>query len=66
MSITGAVVAPRFQSNGTAATREEAKAAFAETWRAYRKQIGSQPSVPIPKFARIAARSEANFGIEGH
>jgi hypothetical protein len=32
-TITGAVVAPRLPSHGFTATREEAQAAFAETWR---------------------------------
>jgi hypothetical protein len=34
-AITGAVVAPRLPSHGFCATREEAKAKFAETWRAW-------------------------------
>src|ERR1043166_3275360 len=29
-------------------------------------RAASPASVPIPKFAHLAARSEANFGIEGH
>jgi hypothetical protein len=33
-TITCAIVAPALPSHGFAATREEAKAAFAETWRA--------------------------------
>jgi hypothetical protein len=32
-TITGAVVAPRLPSHGFAATMDEAKTAFAETWR---------------------------------
>jgi hypothetical protein len=35
-TITGAVVAPRLPSHGFAASREEAMAAFAGTWRAAR------------------------------
>jgi len=34
-AITGAVVMPHFPSHGFCATREEAKAKFAETWRAW-------------------------------
>jgi hypothetical protein len=36
-TITGAVVAPRLPSHGFCATLEEAKAKFAETWRAARE-----------------------------
>jgi len=32
-TITGAVVAPTVSNHGFAATLDEAKAAFAETWR---------------------------------
>jgi hypothetical protein len=34
-TITGAVVAPRLTSHGFGATLDEAKAKFAETWRAH-------------------------------
>jgi hypothetical protein len=34
-TITGAVVAPRLPSHGFCATLDEAKAKFAETWRAW-------------------------------
>jgi hypothetical protein len=34
-TITGAVVMPAFPSHGFCASREEAKAKFAETWRAW-------------------------------
>jgi len=34
-AITGAVVAPRLPSHGFCATLDEAKAKFAETWRAW-------------------------------
>jgi len=37
-AITGAVVMPHFPSHGFCATREEAKAKFAETWRAWLTQ----------------------------
>jgi hypothetical protein len=34
-TITGAVVAPKLPSHGFCATLDEAKAKFAETWRAW-------------------------------
>jgi len=34
-TITGAVVAPRLPSHGFCASLDEAKAKFAETWRAW-------------------------------
>jgi hypothetical protein len=34
-AITGAVVMPQLPSHGFCATRDEAKAKFAETWRAW-------------------------------
>jgi len=40
-TITGAVVASRLPSHGFAATKDEAKAAFAETWRAGGRHVRS-------------------------
>jgi hypothetical protein len=39
-TITGAVVAPRLPSHGFCATLDEAKAKFAETWRAWLARSG--------------------------
>jgi hypothetical protein len=47
-TITGAVVAPRLPSHGFCATLDEAKAKFAETWRAW---------LALRQGARIVERS---------
>jgi hypothetical protein len=43
-TITGAVVAPRLPSHGFAATLDDAKAAFAATWREWLRLSGRTES----------------------
>ena len=43
-TITGAIVAPDLPNHGFAATRDEAKAALAETWRAWLASTRQRPA----------------------
>jgi hypothetical protein len=45
-TITGAVVMPHFPSHGFCASLEEAKAKFAETWRAWLALLGMEGQNP--------------------
>jgi hypothetical protein len=52
-TITGAVVAPKLPSHGCAASLEEAKAKFAETWRTWLAVKRGVRAASIPQIGDV-------------